>query len=198
MVGNSKCPKFKQNPLKIGCNMNQNSLRWDWHGLGVILVNYQWNLTLYESFFGVLHIFEYIQTFEYETERMSHIQIFMKPILTGHSSLWVNHYGMFACCPISRLTWIRSKPFQTVESVESVPNRLIRIVTDWSAAKIRIPVKLFSILTVDSLVKSLLGGDSILSTKISDPISIWHGNSPFWAASLFEKEKQRLLFLKYV
>ena len=28
MVGTSKCLKLKQNLLKIGCNINQNSLRW--------------------------------------------------------------------------------------------------------------------------------------------------------------------------
>ena len=35
---------------------------------------------------GILPIFEYIRIFEYETEQMSNIQIFKKPILIGHST----------------------------------------------------------------------------------------------------------------
>ena len=40
---------------------------------------------------GILPIFEYIRIFEYETERMSNIRIFEKPIFTGHSS----RHGLF-------------------------------------------------------------------------------------------------------
>ena len=43
-------------------------------------------MPLCDSFFGALHIFEYIRIFEYETEQMSHIRIFKKPIFIGHSS----------------------------------------------------------------------------------------------------------------
>ena len=86
MVGTSKCPKLKQNPLKIGCNKNQNSLRWGLTWVGCYPGQLPMNLAFMWLFFGVLHIFKYIWIFKYDTEQMSHIWIFKKPIFSSHSS----------------------------------------------------------------------------------------------------------------
>ena len=59
MVETSKCPKLKQNPLKIGCNINQNSLRWGLTWVWLITNEFCLYVTHFLGHCTYSNIFEY-------------------------------------------------------------------------------------------------------------------------------------------
>ena len=81
--GSFKMPQIKAKSIenRLLCKPKQLEM-----GIDMGLVNYQWILPLCDSFFGALHIFEYIRIFEYETEWICNIRILQTPLFVGHSS----------------------------------------------------------------------------------------------------------------